>query len=56
MGKIRIFYASDVHGSERCFKKFINAGKIYKANALILGGDLTGKKMIPILREAWGNL
>lgn len=54
MGKIRIFYASDVHGSERCFKKFINAGKIYKANALILGGDLTGKKMVPILREAEG--
>jgi Icc-related predicted phosphoesterase len=54
MGKIRIFYASDVHGSESCFKKFINAGKIYKANALILGGDLTGKKMVPILKEADG--
>jgi len=48
---LRIFFASDVHGSEVCFRKFINAGKAYKANVLILGGDITGKMIIPILQQ-----
>ncbi|MGM8365626.1 metallophosphoesterase family protein [Virgibacillus sp. W0181] len=45
----KIFYAGDVHGSERCFMKFINAAKFYDAQALVLGGDLTGKAVIPIV-------
>ena len=45
----KLFYASDIHGSEKCFLKFINAGKFYKANALILGGDITGKMVVPLL-------
>mgnify|MGYP003343239674 CR=1 FL=1 len=43
MTKLRIFFATDVHGSEKCFLKFVNAGKFYKADAVILGGDITGK-------------
>ncbi|MGH2594413.1 MAG: metallophosphoesterase family protein [Actinomycetota bacterium] len=35
-----------------CFKKFINAGKFYSADLLILGGDITGKAMVPIAKEA----
>ena len=46
--KLRIFFASDIHGSEICFKKFINAAEFYKAQAIILGGDITGKFIIPI--------
>lgn len=53
--KTRIFFASDVHGSERCFRKFVNAAKFYQAQALILGGDLTGKALIPIVRQADGT-
>jgi len=52
---LRIFFASDVHGSEVCFRKFINAGKAYKANVLILGGDITGKMIIPILQKKPGT-
>jgi len=48
--KLRIFFASDVHGSEVCFKKFINAAEFYKADVLIMGGDLTGKFIIPIFK------
>jgi Icc-related predicted phosphoesterase len=48
---IRIFFATDVHGSEKCWKKFVNAGKFYKANISVLGGDLTGKAVIPIVNE-----
>jgi Icc-related predicted phosphoesterase len=31
--------------------KFVNAGKFYKANVAILGGDMTGKAMIPIVQN-----
>ena len=37
---MRIFYATDVHGSEVCWRKFLNAGPFHKADVLILGGDL----------------
>ncbi len=51
----RIFYATDVHGSERTWKKFLNAAKFYDADALIMGGDVMGKLAIPIIREAGGT-
>jgi Icc-related predicted phosphoesterase len=47
----RLFYASDIHGSEKCFLKFINAGKFYKADALVMGGDITGKMIVPLIRR-----
>jgi len=45
----RLFYATDIHGSEKCFGKFLNAAKFYKASILILGGDITGKVLVPII-------
>ena len=51
----RLFFATDVHGSDRTFRKFINAGKFYEANVLVMGGDILGKIAIPILREASGR-
>jgi len=49
-----LFFATDIHGSERCFIKFINAAKFYQANVLILGGDITGKALVPIVRQPGG--
>lgn len=46
---MRIFYASDIHGSERCWRKFLNAAKFYSADALVLGADLTGKAIVPLV-------
>ena len=46
-----IFFATDVHGSDICWKKFISAGKFYKAEVLILGGDMTGKAIVPIIHQ-----
>jgi hypothetical protein len=51
MGETKIFFASDVHGSEKAYMKFINAGKFYKVDIVILGGDLTGKMIIPIVKQ-----
>ncbi|MBM3125881.1 MAG: metallophosphoesterase [Chloroflexi bacterium] len=45
------FFATDVHGSEICWKKFINAGKFYEVSVLILGGDMTGKAIVPIIAQ-----
>lgn len=44
----RLFFATDIHGSEICWKKFLNSGKFYDAGILILGGDMTGKALVPI--------
>lgn len=51
----RIFYAGDVHGSRVCWKKFVNAAAHYPADALVMGGDLTGKALVPIVRESDGT-
>jgi Icc-related predicted phosphoesterase len=51
----RIFFATDIHGSEICWKKFLNSGKFYDAQVLILGGDMTGKALVPITRRPDGT-
>ena len=48
---MRIFFATDIHGSEVCWRKFLNAGAFHKADVLIMGGDMTGKAMVPIVGE-----
>ena len=49
-----LYYASDVHGSDQCWRKFLGAGRFYEVNALIMGGDLTGKAIVPIQLDADG--
>jgi Icc-related predicted phosphoesterase len=51
----KLFFATDVHGSEICWKKFISAGKFYEADILILGGDMTGKAIVPIIAQGGGT-
>jgi len=48
---LRIFFATDVHGSDRCFRKFLNGAETYDADVLLLGGDVAGKGMVPVRRE-----
>ncbi|MGB9639736.1 MAG: hypothetical protein ACPL4H_02420 [Anaerolineales bacterium] len=50
-----MFFATDLHGSERTYRKFINAGKFYEANVLVMGGDITGKLLIPVIKENNGH-
>jgi uncharacterized protein len=47
----KIFFATDLHGSEICWRKFLNAAKFYDADILICGGDMTGKAIVPIVAE-----
>jgi len=50
-GDTRIFFATDVHGSTACWRKFINSAEFYDADVLVLGGDTTGKAIFPIVDE-----
>jgi len=52
--KLSVFYASDIHGSERVFRKFLNAAEFYRVDALIFGGDLTGKSVVPFVENSPG--
>ena len=46
---MKVFFATDIHGSETCWRKFLNAAAFYKADLVVLGGDVTGKMMVPIV-------
>jgi uncharacterized protein len=52
---LRVFFATDVHGSDICWKKFIASAKFYDAQVLILGGDMTGKAIVPIVHDGNGR-
>ncbi len=47
----KVFFATDLHGSEVCWKKFLNSARFYGAEVLICGGDMTGKAIVPIVSE-----
>lgn len=55
MSNVRIVFASDFHGNEQVWRKFLNSAKIFKANWLIMGGDLTGKILTPIVLQPDGT-
>ena len=50
-----LFFATDIHGSDICWSKFLNAGKFYDADVLILGGDMTGKAVVPFIHQGGDN-
>jgi uncharacterized protein len=52
---MKVFFATDIHGSEICWRKFLNAAAFYKADMVILGGDVTGKVMVPITTTSPGH-
>jgi Icc-related predicted phosphoesterase len=51
----KIFFATDIHGSDICWSKFLNAGRFYEADVLILGGDMTGKAVVPFIHQGGKN-
>ena len=56
MGKqTKIFFVTDIHGSNSCYKKFLNSLKFYNVDVGILLGDLTGKVLVPLVEKAGGG-
>ena len=52
---MRIYYTTDLHGSEKCWRKFLVTPKYYNADVLIVGGDITGKFIVPIVKLPKGR-
>jgi hypothetical protein len=51
----KLFFATDIHGSDICWSKFLNAGKFYEVDVLVLGGDMTGKAIVPVIHQGGRN-
>lgn len=47
----RILFATDMHGSEGTWRKFLNASVMLKVNYAVCGGDLTGKMIVPVVED-----
>jgi uncharacterized protein len=57
MGRDRLlFFATDLHGSEVCFRKFLAAAGAYGADTLVMGGDITGKVIVPVHPQGGGHV
>jgi uncharacterized protein len=54
MADRKIYFATDIHGSEVCLRKFLNAAKFYGCDTIIMGGDITGKMIVPIVGRGQG--
>ncbi len=55
MARTKLYFATDLHGSSKCFRKFVNAGAAYGVDVLVLGGDVAGKALQTIVRGADGR-
>ena len=51
---MKVFFASDVHGSTTCFRKLVNSAEFYKADVVLMGGDLAGKALVPLVANGSG--
>lgn len=51
----RIYYTGDIHGSEICFRKLLKVREFYKVDAVIVGGDITGKALLPVVEQPDGS-
>ncbi len=52
---MRFFFAADIHSSETCFRKFLNAIDVYGVDVAFLLGDLRGKVIVPIVKKPDGT-
>ena len=53
--RTKLYFATDLHGSSKCFRKFLNAGVVYAADVLVLGGDVAGKAIQTVVRGPDGR-
>ena len=52
----RLYVCSDIHAAERVWRKLLNATRAntYKADAVLIAGDLTGKALVPVVATDGG--
>jgi len=49
----RLYVCSDIHAAEGVWRKLLNATRanVYKADAVLIAGDLTGKALVPVVER-----
>src|SRR5215211_3003771 len=52
---VRVYFCSDIHASRRCWKKFLNSWQFYRADHIVVGGDITGKFVVPVVAGPRGR-
>ncbi|MBO0747749.1 MAG: hypothetical protein J2O47_05335, partial [Acidimicrobiaceae bacterium] len=52
---MRIYFCSDLHASDRCWKKFLASAAFYEADVIVMGGDIAGKFVVPIIEHKRGH-
>jgi Icc-related predicted phosphoesterase len=52
----RIYVVADIHGSDVCWRKFLNAAKFYGVQTIVVAGDVTGKALVPMVERADGRV
>lgn len=57
MAKVRFLFATDLHGNETVWRKFLNSSKKehFDLDALVISGDMTGKLIVPIIKRDDGK-
>jgi len=53
---MRVYYTTDLHGSEKCWRKFLATPDYYQADVIVIGGDITGKIIVPIIHNSKGQV
>lgn len=56
MALTRILFASDFHGADVVWRKFLSACLTYRVDVAIVGGDVTGKALVPLVRQPGGGV
>ena len=54
---LRCYMCSDLHAANRTYRKLLNAIKMnaYEAHVVLIAGDLTGKAIVPIIKQGNGR-
>jgi len=54
---LRCYMCSDLHAANRTYRKLLNAIKmnVYEAQVVLIAGDLTGKAIVPIIKQSNGR-
>ncbi len=55
--RLRCYLCSDLHAANRTYRKLLNAIKmnVYEAQVVLIAGDLTGKAIVPIIKQSNGR-
>lgn len=50
-GATRLIFATDLHGSTKCFRQLLRLAGNGPADVIVVGGDVTGKRIVPIIQR-----